>query len=555
MHILRLLLSFLLCCTLLLACNQGQPKADPTPQTDGEPLPEPETPNPPNPNPGEPTPEQPVTPNPDTTPPKAEPLVFEFEKQTNAHLTGVWTDIADWPIIAIHMALLPNGDVFSYGTGTKDESNEAFRYDVWTPSLGLSDASHKTLDKQSPTDIFCSGQTLLTSGELLIVGGNLAADVNRGSSDINLYNSSSQSLNKSPLQMTQGRWYPTATTLASGDVLLQAGWNYNFQAVPTPELYKQEGGWQLLTGASNDQAFGDANIFYPWSFVSNTGKVFIAGPDDDSYLLDPTGTGSTTKLSKRGDTIERDYGNAVMFAPNKILVTGGGLPPQKTSFVTDISSDTNPQTSQVASMTHARRQADATLLPTGDVLVTGGSSGNDFNDESNAIFEAELWNPANDTWTSLASASEVRTYHSSALLLPSGAVISAGGGKCDCEDKFNAEVFLPPYLFKKDGSGDLAPRPKITQAPENLSYKQTFTLSLSNTQIENISKVSLLRAGSSTHSWNNDQRFMILDFNIEEGKLKVKAPEKAELAPPGYYLLSVVDNKGVPSVSKIIKLN
>ena len=88
----------------------------------------------------------------------------------------------------------------------------------------------------------------------------------------------------------------------------------------------------------------------------------------------------------------------------------------------------------------------------------------------NGVYTAELWDPATGEWTTLDAMQVTRQYHSSALLLPNGRVLSAGGGICgDCNRvgylNKNAEVFTPPYLFKADGSGELAPRPRITSAP------------------------------------------------------------------------------------------
>src|SRR6185369_12051757 len=97
----------------------------------------------------------------------------------------------------------------------------------------------------------------------------------------------------------------------------------------------------------------------------------------------------------------------------------------------------------VASMSIARRQLNATLLPDGTVLVTGGTSGAGFDNTTTPVYTTQLWNPATEKWTTLASATVPRTYHSSAVLLPDGRVITTGG-----DGHPEIEAFSPPYLFK-----------------------------------------------------------------------------------------------------------
>jgi hypothetical protein len=136
-----------------------------------------------------------------------------------------------------------------------------------------------------------------------------------------------------------------------------------------------------------------------------------------------------------------------------------------------------------------------------------------------------------------------RLYHSTALLLPDGKVLVAGGGRFGV-NQFNAEVFSPPYLFK-------GPRPTITSAPATLQYGASFTVGTPNGA--SITKISLLRLGAVTHSFNFDQRFLQLTFQAASGGLSVRAPADANLAPPGYYLLFLVNSNGIPSVARIVQ--
>jgi hypothetical protein len=141
-------------------------------------------------------------------------------------------------------------------------------------------------------------------------------------------------------------------------------------------------------------------------------------------------------------------------------------------------------------------------------------------------------------------------YHSTAILLPNGTVLKAGGDRPSKARNFNAEIYYPPYLFKKDGSGQFATRPVLTGVTVP-RYNQVFTATLSNSTL--ISKVTLVRVGSVTHTFNMYQRFLKLNFSQNGTSITVHAPASRTIAPPGYYMLFVLNGSGVPSEAKIIK--
>jgi Galactose oxidase-like, Early set domain len=190
---------------------------------------------------------------------------------------------------------------------------------------------------------------------------------------------------------------------------------------------------------------------------------------------------------------------------------------------------------------------DTTLLPDGNVLVTGGGTTTGATDTTHAVLPAELWSPITEAWTTLASMSAPRLYHSEALLLPDGRVLVSGGGRFNDDteptDQFSAEFYSPPYLFK-------GPRPVISSAPSQLSYGQNFTVQTPDAA--RIGQVSLIRFGSVTHAINMSQRFVPLAFSISSGSLTITAPANANLAPPGNYMLFLVDTNGIPSVATVV---
>jgi hypothetical protein len=240
-----------------------------------------------------------------------------------------------------------------------------------------------------------------------------------------------------------------------------------------------------------------------------------------------------------------------MYEPGKVLIVGGGDPPLATAEIIDLTAAT-PAWRNTGSMAYARRQINATVLPDGRVLVTGGSSGAGFDNESSPVLAAEVWDPATERWTTLASMRTPRLYHSTALLLPDGRVLSAGGGRYgQAVNHLDAEIYSPPYLFRADGSP--AQRPVITAAPASVVYGQTFTVETPDAA--SIAAVTWVRLGSVTHAFNMNQRLLHLSFSTTPGGLNIVAPASGGLAPPGHYMLFLLNDKGVPSVAKIMRID
>jgi hypothetical protein len=201
-------------------------------------------------------------------------------------------------------------------------------------------------------------------------------------------------------------------------------------------------------------------------------------------------------------------------------------------------------------MAYPRAYHNLTLLPDGNVLATGGGKVTNTYDESQAVLAAELWSPTTETWTAMASMAVPRLYHSTALLLPDGRVLVAGGGRFgnpagDIHDKLDAEIYSPPYLFK-------GARPVIASAPTQIPYGSPFQIT--SPDAARIASVTLLALGSVTHHFNQAQRFLSLPFSENGNTLNVQPPASGHEAPPGYYMLFIVDENGVPSVAAIVRL-
>jgi hypothetical protein len=432
---------------------------------------------------------------------------------------GVWTAPFTWPGVAVHLSLLPDGNVLSWGLAGQPY--------VWNPSTK---AFHEV---PVGTELFCSGHSFLPDGRLLVAGGH-HQDA-QGLPDINLFQRSTSTWSSGP-KMAKGRWYPTVTTLANGEAVILSGTDLTERMVRVPEVWSSSG-LRALTGASRNL------MYYPRSFLAPNGRIFYAGDNQETAYLSTAGAGSWTFVANRLRPT-RNYGAAVMYEPGKVLYAGGGRT-TNTAEIIDLN-QAAPAWHYTGTMSYARRNVNATILPTGEVLVTGGTGGTTDNDESRAVFAAELWNPSTGTWSLMSSGSVVRGYHSTAILLPDGRVLVSGNGDSDAAtDQRTAELYSPPYLFK-------GARPVISAVTSSWGYGQSIFVS--SAQASSIKSVTLLRLGSTTHTVNMNQRFNRLSFTPGTGGLNVKSPVSRNLAPPGHYLLFILNGNGVPSTGKIVQL-
>ncbi|MDT0622972.1 kelch repeat-containing protein, partial [Croceitalea vernalis] len=217
-----------------------------------------------------------------------------------------------------------------------------------------------------------------------------------------------------------------------------------------------------------------------WLWVASNGGLFHAGPSENMHWVDLTGTGSVSAAYSRGGDSYSMKGTTVMFDIDKILKVGGSqsygnnTPAKENAFVIDINVpfNTAPNVQQTPDMEFERTMHNSTVLPNGQVLVTGGLDHAEVFSDNGAQLYAELFTPngagTNGTWETLSYMATPRTYHSVAILLTDGTVFSGGGGlSLDAFNHFNGEIFYPPYLFETDGS--FKERPYIN-APATSNY-------------------------------------------------------------------------------------
>ena len=464
-------------------------------------------------------------------------------------VSGSWGPVVPSAVVPVFTALLPNGKVLMWDSvgdnATESYPDQSFtRAAVWDPATGVS-----TRIDVAGANIFCAGFVQLSDGRVFVAGGNKDQSLN-GIRLTHIFDWETLSWTRGP-DMTGERWYPSVAALMDGQALIVAG------GPTVAEIRGLDGSIRQLPGITAPTA-----RVYPFLQSSPDGRVLNSGPDNAIRRLNWWGTGSL-ETSVGRDGINRGYGSYAAFGPGLTLLTGGGSTtvggvavPHNTSTIVDTRSGTL-QTRSAAPMANRRRQHNLTILADGSLLATGGQSvtGDGLINLANAVYAAEQWNPQSDTWTTLASAAVVRQYHSIAMLLPDGRVLTGGGGICgSCQQqgylRKDIEVFTPPYLFARDGSGTLAPRPAVTAAPSQVNLDQPFTVS--SPDADRITKVGLIRLGAPTHSQDQGQRYLPLSFARSGDGLTINAPPNAAEAPPGYYMLFLVDSDGVPSVAPIV---
>ena len=363
--------------------------------------------------------------------------------------------------------------------------------------------------------------------------------------------------------MAGGRLFPGATTLGNGKIIVTAGWDEQRDWTlgwnelfaeqrdinGTPELWDGLA-WTQLPAAYNTESRGAT-----YQFLAPDGRLFRAGPEQLTDWLEIS-TGTWTDVAPGARNEVRHRSTAVMYDDGKVFILGGcprydcrGTPPVATAEVIDLNAP-SPAWRDVPPAAFARHSHHATLLPDGTILITGGTSEEGPNhEEADGVLEAELWDPVTETFTTLAAMGGAHHHKSSAVLLMDGTVLVAGGafGPSDYQSYFSesGQIFHPPYL-------DGGPRPTIGSAPSSIQYGSNFTVATPDAG--SIANVNLISLSASLKTWNGSQRMARLSFSQDDGDLSVAAPSDPNLAPPGFYLLFILSDAGVPSVASMVQL-
>ncbi len=433
---------------------------------------------------------------------------------------GEWGGVLNWGFQGKHMTALPTGKVLVWSTGDNAR--------VWDPATGGFTPVPATFG-----DLHCAGQSTLADGRVIVVGGQNGSPHN-GTSVTALFDPWSMTWTQGA-SMKYLRWYATSTTLPDGRVLATSGDAPDGTRAPNPEIYDPTANsWTVLTGAPRAQGL------YPLMFVLPNGKVFESGPGAATATLTTSGTGSWATGPTNSYSTNGYSESAVMLKPGVILRAGGGDPALNHVSLIDMNSG-SPTWRAVAPLAFPRRRMNLTILADGTAIALGGTRSAD--DESQAVLDSEIWDPATETWKTVAPMAEARMYHSSAVLLDDGRVVVAGG---EAAGRLRAQIYSPAYLFK-------GPRPAISAAPATIGYGSSF--SVSSPDAASITSVALIRDAAATHAFDQNQRYVPLTFSTGGGGLSVTAPANGNIAPPGYYLLIIKNAQGIPSVARHVRVD
>jgi Domain of unknown function (DUF1929)/Concanavalin A-like lectin/glucanases superfamily/Bacterial Ig-like domain (group 2)/Glyoxal oxidase N-terminus len=469
---------------------------------------------------------------------------------------GQWTTLSStMPINPIHAALLSNGEVLVVaGSGNCPPtisgcpSGPPYGPSNNSGALLVDPFTGQVVTQFTLTwDMFCNGMTILQDGTVLIAGGNLQYNPFTGEPQAAIFDPATDTFTNLP-NMARGRWYPTVLTLADGTIMTFSGLNETGSTNPAVEFFTEGSGWstQYIAPFTPD--------LYPRLHLLPNGTVLYSSATAKSKLFNPSTTTWNANLATTNYGGTRVYGSSVLLpmtpANNydpQVMILGGGSPATNTTEIIDMGAAT-PAWVYGPNMSQPRIEMNAVILPSGNVLALGGSLNNE--DASTASLNADLYNPATNTFSSAGANAFPRLYHSVALLLPDATVWVAGSNPTLGNYEHHIEIYQPAYLFNSDGT--MATRPSITSAPSSVSYGNSFNVSTPDAP--SIASVVLIRNGTVTHAFGMDQREVVLSFTAGDGFLTVTAPPNGNIAPPGYYMLFLLGSSGVPSVAPFVQM-
>jgi hypothetical protein len=463
------------------------------------------------------------------------PVTFTVLNDGSPAQIGQWGPVLSWPIVAIHASLLPDGRVLVW-----DAWEPEAQALIWSPASGTFATAY------SESGIFCAGHAFDANGALVVTGGHPGGHdptqdfAEYGIVDVNRFDASTATWSRGP-DLRFPRWYPTTLPLADGRILTLSGNLVPDDWADTPEVYDPAAGtWHVLPQVDTRNT---RTSQYPRAHLLPDGSVYVFNPADGGLRrLDPADE-TWDDLGANPQT----NASTVLFRPGRLLMTGGrnrseSAVQQPKAMVLDASQSLTDWR-LTTPMAYGRIYHNLVMLPDGRVLAVGGRSSFD---DGTEILPAEQWDPDTEAWTTLAALQDPRMYHSTALLLPDGRVLTTGGGRISgLTDYLTAQIYSPPYLYR-------GPRPTITTSPAEVAYGTAFTVA--TPQAAQIAGVSLLPLGSVTHTINPNGRFLSLPFTVEPGEVVATSPAAPALAPPGYYLLFLLNEAGAPSVGRMVRL-
>ncbi|MEZ0095601.1 galactose oxidase-like domain-containing protein [Streptacidiphilus sp. EB129] len=510
---------------------------------------------------------------------------------------GKFTTYFPSPDYGDHIALLPTGKVllFSFEAIQTDPTKEpaptniigaanAGRAYLWDPTKGTGTTAFKAvpppmvqLDDGTgavrPAPFFCAGHAFLPNGMLGVFGGNLGGNGGAGAKLSLIFDPWKETWTQNP-DMSVGRWYPSVVTGADGRQLIMSGQSDLGWGTPTPVVERFPAKSVPVTTDPNqvprapvDRFGADAPFTtdYPQLFSLNDGKIYGLGrTPGEQWLFDPK-LETRTDLPARPDNLpagvtSRNYGSAVALpggfkGPDSVLVLGGDRTDPNTYQLS------GGQWSKQQPRAFGRTQDDTLIMPDGTLFTVNGAfdirdyGNGPYNPNADLKYRQTEFRDIQGNWKLGPVQRLPRGYHSNAVILPDGRVLITGdelqqiANNPDIKSGMNGtiEIYEPPYL--QTGN-----RPTLESAPTGpLNYNKSFTVT--TTTPDRVTRAVLLAPITSTHSVDTGQRQVEVQITGRNGgQLTLQTPPLAAAAPPGYYMLFLLDAAGVPSVAKWIKL-
>lgn len=466
---------------------------------------------------------------------------------------GRWGEIIDWPHIAAGAASLPDGRLATWSASDVAGFSSASAYthsSIFDPSTG------SFVDTPNERhNLFGASLTMASDGSVIAVGGGHAT--------------------RSVSALWEGQWlalddtvelhsYGQSISLPNGDVAAILG----DQTDSGAEYWNEDAGWSVLNslnvgsalrlslhnvGLQDDPVYEYVEQEPAFAAIAPDGRLFYGGPAPTMFSLAMDSTQADQQHGLReGNNSYRINGSAVSYDVGKWLYAGGGKPAYKSAITIDLNGST-PVQKKTSLLHRSRSMHNTVLLPTGQVMVIGGTSaGIPFSDEG-SVFQPELWDAASSQWKLLAPHQRPRNYQSTAMLLQDGRVIAMGGGLCgECKTNHqNAEIYSPPYLFDDDGS--LAVRPEIVSAPAEASFGASVTVNVLGALP--VTGFSLIRLHTASRHHSPEQRYLPVEFtSLGADVYELMLPDNVNVLLPGYYWLVAMNGAGVPSKGRSVRV-
>ncbi len=515
-----------------------------------------------------------------------------LNKAFDARVFGKFTDYFPSPDYGDHIALLPTGRVliFSFEAIQTDPTQEpaptqtigkdnAGRAYVWDPAKGTGPDAFKAVPPPDvvlddgtgasrPAPFFCAGHAFLPNGMLGVFGGNLGGNFGAGAKLSLIFDPVKEEWTRNS-DMSVGRWYPSVVTGEDGRQLIMSGqvelgWGWPTPVVerfPAKSVAVQKDP-AVVPRAPVDRFGADApySTDYPQLFSLNDGKVYGFGRTAaEQWKFDPK-LETRTDLPPRPDTAQRNYGSAVALpggfkGPDSVLLLGGNRDNPNTYLFS------GGQWSMEKPRAFGRTQDDTLILPDGSLFTVNGAydirdyGNGPYNPNGDLKYRQTEMRDAQGNWKLGPVQRLPRGYHSNAVILPDGRIMVTGdelqqiANNTDITSGMNGtiEIYEPWYLH----SGS---RPALDSVPAGgLKYNKSFTVSTSTP--DKVTRAVLLSPITSTHSVDTSQRHIEVQISGRSGsQLTLQTPPLAAAAPPGYYMLFLLDAAGVPSVAQWVKL-